>query len=129
MIPVPLWSLLAGGLVWAASLGGTYWFGRTDGVRIESGAQAREEVREQKAIDAATLAAADAISSLKVRYVPIREKADAVIREVPVYRECLHDARVLDAVNAALAGAGPSKLPAPDAAGRPVVRGDHGKAD
>lgn len=115
MIPVPLWTLLVAVLAWAATSTGAYWFGRTDGVALEAGARAREERSEQRAIDAATLAAADAIASLKVRYVPIREKAEAVIREVPQYRDCVHDDRVLDAVNQALTGAHPSVVPPADA--------------
>lgn len=115
MIPVPLWALLAAGLAWAASNAGAYWFGRSDGVALESGARAREERSEQRAIDAATVAAADAIASLKVRYVPIREKAEAVIREVPQYRDCVHDDRVLDAVNQALTGTHSSVVPTADA--------------
>lgn len=111
MIPVPLWAILGAALAWVGSGAGLYWFGRTDGVALEAGARAREERVQQLAIDAATLAAADAISGLKVRYVPIREKAEAAIREVPQYRDCVHDDRVFDAINEALSGAGPGRVP------------------
>lgn len=73
------------------------------------------DTREQ-----AQLGAADAISQIKINNVTIRQRAETVVREVPVYRECRHAPGMLDRINAALTGAsepaGASELPASAAA-------------
>lgn len=75
---------------------------------------------EVRTRDAAIAAAGEAIARIEVRNVTIRQKAETVTREVPVYRDCRHDPDGLRLVNEALAGgaepAGGGKLPAPDAA-------------
>lgn len=60
-----------------------------------------EEV-EQRTRDAALRVTADAISQIEVRNVTIRQKAETVTREVPVYRDCRHDPDGLRLVNQAL---------------------------
>jgi hypothetical protein len=78
-----------------------------------------QEVRTR---DAAIAAAAEAISKIEVRNVTVRQKAETITREVPVYRDCRHDGDGLRLINQALTDAdepaGGGKLPAADPAGR-----------
>lgn len=75
------------------------------------------EKATQKASDAATTAAVTAIKGIEVKYVTIRQNAETVTREVPVYRDgtCNHDPRMRDAINSALSGpdGGGTGLPLP----------------
>lgn len=64
---------------------------------------------ETRTRDAALAAAGEAISKIEVRNVTIRQKAETVTREVPVYRDCRHDPDGLRLVNEAL---GPEAKPA-----------------
>ena len=77
---------------------------------------------ETRTRDAALAAAGEAISKIVVRNVTIRQKAETVTREVPVYRDCRHDPDGLRLANQALgAEAEPAdrgKLPASDTADR-----------
>jgi hypothetical protein len=91
-------SLAAGGLVtgWKAA----NWRRDSQALAIEQAAK--------KAGESATQAAVTAIKGIEVKYVTIRQNAETVTREVPVYRDgtCNHDPRMRDAINAALAGPG-----------------------
>jgi hypothetical protein len=77
---------------------------------------------EVRTRDAALAAAGEAISKIEVRNVTIRQKAETITREVPVYGDCRHDPAGLRLVNQALGTeaepAGDGKLPAPDSADR-----------
>jgi hypothetical protein len=68
----------------------------------------------EKAGEKSRNAAVTAIEGIEVRNVTIRQRAETVIREVPVYRECRHDGRVFDDINQALAepGSDPPRVPA-----------------
>lgn len=73
--------------------------------------------------DAAIAGAAEAIGKIEVKNVTIRQKAETITREVPVYGDCRHDPVGLQLVNQALApgGAKPAdrrELPRTDAADR-----------
>jgi hypothetical protein len=76
-----------------------------------------QEVRTR---DAAIAAASEAISKIEVRNVTVRQKAETITREVPVYRDCRHDGDGLRLVNQALTDtaepAAGTQLPAADAA-------------
>ena len=87
---------------------------------VELATQYRENDAATKAGTAAAEAAARAISGLKVNHVTIRQRTDTITREVPVYRDCVHDDRVFDAINEARTGQGAAagQLPAASAAGR-----------
>jgi hypothetical protein len=61
----------------------------------------------EKAGQSAITAAVDAIEGIQVKYVTIKQQAEVVTREVPVYRDCVHDPRGLSAINTALAGGEP----------------------
>lgn len=82
---------------WAASV----WFAYSFGQDAEIASQAREAKAAASATEAAASAAASAIARLEVRHATIRQQAETIIREVPVYRDCAHDDRMLDAINAA----------------------------
>lgn len=69
---------------------------------------------EVRVRDAAIAGASEAIAKLEVRNVTIRQQAETVVREVPVYRECRHDPLGLQLTNAALVPGEPApggKLP------------------
>ena len=66
---------------------------------------------EVRVREAAIAGAADAIAKIEVRNVTIRQKAETVTRDVPVYRECRHDGDGLRLLNEALA---PGAEPAAD---------------
>ena len=93
--------LLAGVIAWAASVAGAFFYGQGVGKDSEIATQAREDKVAVIASEAAASAAARAISKLEVKHVTIRQKADTVIREVPAYRDCVNDQRVLDSINQA----------------------------
>lgn len=115
MTPVPLWALLAAVIAWLASTGGAYFYGRSDGRAIEAGTQARENKVAEVATQAAVLASAKAIAAIEVKNVTVKQRVETEIREKPVYRECVHDQRVLDDINRSLTGAEPAgdrELPA-----------------
>ena len=93
--------LLAIVITWGASVAGAFFYGEGVGKDSEIATQARENKAIVAASEAAASAAAQAISKLEVKHAVIRQKAETVIREVPVYRDCLNDNRVLDAINQA----------------------------
>lgn len=107
--------LVVGGV--AAMLAGTYWEGQRS---ARKACQAEQLARESAARDAADVAArtaAEAISRIEVKHVTIRQSSEQIIREVPVYAECRHDARVVRDIDEARTGAraepaGDSQLPA-----------------
>ena len=85
-----------------------------DNVIAETSKLVDVEVRTR---DAALAAAGEAISKIEVRNVTIRQKAETVTREVPVYRDCRHDPDGMRLVNQALAdpkSPDRDKLPAAD---------------
>lgn len=77
--------------------------------------QAKERSIEDRTREAAIAASAEAISKIEVRNVTIRQKAETITREVPVYGDCRHDPAGLQLVNDALRAPGqpvdPGKLP------------------
>ena len=81
--------------------------------------QTKLEDVEKRTREAALAVTSEAISKIEVRNVTIRQKAETITREVPVYRDCRHDAVGLQLVNEALAApksADYGKLPAADPA-------------
>jgi hypothetical protein len=96
---------LIGGASLALALGGFLGGWQAASWKADSEALAIERAADA-AGKKATEAAVGAIERIEVRNVTIRQKAETVVREVPVYRECRHDADGLRAINEALA-AGP----------------------
>ena len=84
-------------------LAGAYGWGRYDGRSIEIASQARTEKAIHAAAEASQLAAAAEIAKIEIRNVTIRQKAETITREVPVYRDCQHSDDGLQLVNEALA--------------------------
>ncbi len=74
----------------------------------------------EKAGAASRESAVKAIGKIEVRNVVIRQQAETVVREVPLYNDCRHDPRGMQAVNSALAAPGPDSggVPGPDAVDR-----------
>lgn len=69
--------------------------------------QAKIEKIIEETRDVAINGAAEAIAKIEVRNVTIRQKAETITREVPVYRDCRHDADGLRLVNDALSSGRP----------------------
>lgn len=112
-----LYLIAALGAAWAASVAvsGYVSFGLGQDHEIAKQAKQEQVIREVR--QAAIEGAADAISKLKVENKTVHQRAETVVREVPVYVGCRHDGRVLNDINEALTGkpAGGGKLPAADA--------------
>ena len=72
----------------------------------------RSVIATREAQDKALEQAAKAIAQIEVKNVTIKQEAKTIMRDVPVYRDCVHDKRVLDRINAAIQSADPGKLPA-----------------
>ena len=125
MIPLPLpWVLLAVVLLVGASGATGYWQGSKHTADQIAAQAAREAALVEKTREAAQQAAATEISKIEVKQTTIRQKAEVITREIPVYGSCRHDPRTLGLLNESLAPgaapqpAGDGKLPRPDAAGR-----------
>lgn len=106
-------------LIAGSGIGG-YVAGRSDGRALEAAEHAKVEDAIRKATDEVVRKTAEQISKIEVRNVTIRQKAETVTREIPVYRDCQHDPDGLRLINEALApGAEPvagGELPRTDAA-------------
>lgn len=76
---------------------------QVNGWRIHS-SDAAAEAAANKAATAATDAAVAAIKGIEVRYVPIKQRAETITRDVPVYRDCVHTDDGMRVVNEALNG-------------------------
>lgn len=103
MIPLPLpWLLLAVVLLVGASGATGYWQGSKHKANEIAAQAAREAALVEKTREAAQQAAATEISKIEVKQTTIRQKAEVITREVPVYRDCRHDQRTMDLLNSAL---------------------------
>jgi len=100
MIPLP-WMITAllTALI-AASATGYYYGGKHQADR-----NASQIARERNLVEKVRAATAEEISKIEIRNTTIRQKAEVITREVPVYRDCVHDDRTLSLLNAALQGA------------------------
>ncbi len=114
------YAIIAALVLAVGALGGSYFAGRKDGRQLEVAAQAKADEVAKLQGEAMTTAAVTAIQGLEKIYVPIKQKGEVVTREVPVYRDCVHDPRGLQAINEALAGreqgSDPAGVPNPDPA-------------
>lgn len=128
------WALLAMLVAVGGMTGGAYWQGRQDGEAKIVTQQVREEAIAKRAIDAATSAAAVAISKIKVQRTTIQNEVQREVSERVVYRECQHSSEQLQRINAALTGigaepAGSGLVPRADGAQRPELWRDDAEAD
>lgn len=74
------------------------------------------ETRENRTRQITMEETAKLIGQIDIRNTTIRQATEVRVREIPVYRDCRHDAGVLQQLNAALQPPGDGKLPAADAA-------------
>lgn len=94
------YQLIIGALIVAAAFFGGW---QVNQWRNDAGDLKAVEAAEKGAA-AATVAAVDAIKGIEIKYVTIKQQGETVTREVPVYRECMHDPRGMQLVNEALEG-------------------------
>lgn len=102
--------------------GWAYLKGREDGSNAEIAKRAEQIELVAVTRAAAIRGAAEAIANITITHQTIRQAFEREIIEKPVYRECVHDPRVLQLLNDALSGGGAfsassSELPDADADG------------
>lgn len=102
--------LLAVFLFYVGSVGGAYFFGRSDGGELEKAKAAEIQEVVNAAKEGMISAAAKAISEIEVKHVTIRQQLEKEVVEKPVYRECRHTPDGLRYLNQALTN---SDEPAP----------------
>jgi hypothetical protein len=109
------YALAAAGLLLVASYGAVGYKAYQLGQDNVTAANAKLMDVETRTREAAIAAAAEAISTIEVRNVTIRQKAETIVRENVVYRDCQHAPDGLRLVNEALTGksqpADPGELP------------------
>lgn len=113
---------LAAVVFWVASVGGAYFKGQSTGADREIAAQARINKAIDQTREAAQQGAADAIAKLKPVNTTIRSRTETIVRENPVYRDCVADAGGMRNINSALTG----KLAEPSA-GEQLPKADGAK--
>jgi hypothetical protein len=122
------WLYVILGVVVAGGLAGSYVKGRSDGRALEVAERATLEEVARESREAAMEAAAEQIAKISKVHTTIRQQAETVIREVPVYRDCVNDAAVIRMLDAARENrapgepAGDSELPGVGASPAPNVR-------
>lgn len=98
------YAIIGAVILWGASIGGAFFYGQGIGkdsqIAKESGI--KDAIAETRA--AAQLGAADAIAKIKVRNTTIQGRVETIVRDSPVYRDCLHDPDGLRNINEALGG-------------------------
>lgn len=122
MLPARLYAAAGAVLVLLALLSGAYLKGRGDGRAVQAADYAQERAAAaaaaqsqraalQQAIDAQRAElekrhqeGADDIAAIKIVHLPGRVEIQRRTVEVPVYRDCVAEQRVLELVNAARAG-------------------------
>lgn len=100
MIPLP-WAIVTLLLALVAAAAGGYW----QGGKHKADELAAQAARETALVEKFRAAAAEEISQIEIRNSTIRQKTEVITREVPVYRDCVHDTRTLGLLNSALQGA------------------------
>lgn len=74
------------------------------GADHEVASQAREDAKIERVSKAATDAAVEAIGRIRIEQKTIQRKAETIIKEVPVYRECVNTPDVRRLLDDARAG-------------------------
>jgi hypothetical protein len=125
------YTLLGALLVWAATLGGAFWYGTHIEADHKDAVQARERAIGDTAAARAADAAASAIAGIRVVNTTIQARVQHEIETHTVYRDCEHTPDGLRLVNDALRNvkqtselAGGGLLPRADAASGPQLRLD-----
>jgi hypothetical protein len=99
-------AIFAAIILWGASIAGTFFYGQGVGKDGEIAKQAQIEKAITDTREAARLGAADEIAKIKVRHTTVQGKVETVIRDNPVYRDCLHSPDSVRLINEALTGRG-----------------------
>lgn len=112
--------LLAIGIGWVASIGGSFFYGQGVGVDGERAKQAEIAQAIQETREAAQKGAAEAIAKLRPIHTTIRQETEREIKTNVIYRDCKLPPDGVRLANEALVGkqpepAGGGKLPSPDA--------------
>ncbi len=94
------YALLAGLGIWAASVLGAGWWAYGAGKDSEIATQAREDRAAAVATEAATSAAATAISKIEVKNVQIRQPLETIIRTEKVFQDCRSGPNAVRLLNA-----------------------------
>ncbi|WBS00214.1 hypothetical protein OU994_18000 [Pseudoduganella sp. SL102] len=114
------WLLLGAGALWVASAACTFWYGTTVGRDGEVARQAKLEKAITETRNLAMKGAADAIAKIVVRNTTVQGRVETIVRDNPVYRDCVHSPDQLRNINEAITGragsAGGGRLPGADAA-------------
>lgn len=98
------WVILAGVVLWVASVGGSYWYGTDVGKTGEVAKQSEIKQAIEDTREKARQGAASEIAKIKVRNTTIQGKLREVVRDNPVYRDCKLDDAGLRLINEALTG-------------------------
>lgn len=109
MLAPSLWLYATLGVAVAGGLAGAYVKGRSDGRAIEVAERATIEEVARESREAAIQAAAEQIAKISVTHTTIRQKAEVVTREIPVYRDCANHPDVIGLLDAARANQSPSE--------------------
>jgi hypothetical protein len=88
-------------LIAAGALAGSYVKGRGDGKAIIIAQQSRDDRIRFETLQIAQQAAAEEIAKISVTHTTIRQKAEVITREVPIYTECRNDPAVSGLLDAA----------------------------
>jgi hypothetical protein len=86
-----------------------YWRGATNTENRLEAERLRNEQIAETAYDAAILAAADAISGIKIVNTTIRQELEREIRTEPVYVNCRHSPDAKRLLDAVLSGEAPAE--------------------
>jgi hypothetical protein len=82
------YGLIAGGVLWAASVVAAALWGMDVGDDRAVARQLRETTIEQRASAAAADAAASAIAAIEIRHVTVRQQLEREVQTREVFREC-----------------------------------------
>lgn len=119
-----MYGVLAGGLLWVASIAAAGWWAYGAGKDSELATQAREDRTAAIATESAASAAAAAINRIEVKHVTVRQQLEREVIDRPVYRDCRSGPDAVSLFNSTIPGTvaehapGGGQLPAPDTAGR-----------
>lgn len=95
------WLAVILGAVIVGATGGAYLKGRSDGKAVVIASQAQAQAVRLETLHLAQMAAAEEIAKIQIKHTTIRQTAEQVIREIPVYRECRNDELVRELLDSA----------------------------
>jgi hypothetical protein len=97
-------SILVYLILWILSGIGAFFYGRNLGIESAQLEQAEQQKLIAAVEERAQLGAAAEIAKIKVTQQTINRKVETLTREVPVYRDCVHDPAVSGLLDQARAG-------------------------